>query len=196
MKIDDVDPMAYIEGAFLDAEAEAKAKRPAAEKAEKAPRPKREESLLVEAVRKARPVEEVGEPINPPSKLKKTGMRAPRPRRASKKQARAPLPTYVSELIQRAPKNMTFLASLYDDGVTQKYYSSKFSETREELIRRMLDPELNLEDTARLLGVCPATVRRYTNRGWLKHHRTKGNQRRFTLTGIVEFVEEYGRDPS
>jgi excisionase family DNA binding protein len=79
--------------------------------------------------------------------------------------------------------------------VTQKYYTREFGESREDLIRRLVDPELSLEETARLLGVCPATVRRYTNRGWLRHHRTKGNQRRFRLSGLVDFVERYGRNP-
>jgi hypothetical protein len=33
-------------------------------------------------------------------------------------------------------------------------------------------------------------VRRYTNRGWLRHFRTEGNQRRFRLSDIVAFLEE------
>ena len=55
------------------------------------------------------------------------------------------------------------------------------------MIERLLDPQLSLEETSRLLGVCPATVRRYTNRGWLDHHRTTGGQRRFKLSDIVVF---------
>jgi excisionase family DNA binding protein len=58
---------------------------------------------------------------------------------------------------------------------------------------KIANPELTLEETANLLGVCPATVRRYTNKGWLRHHRTKGNQRRFFLADIAEFVEEFAR---
>jgi hypothetical protein len=188
MRKDEIDPLAYIEGAFIDTT-----------KVQQEPSGNGHSTLssarpMVET-KAAKPVEELGEPIEAPAKLKKTGMRAPRPRRAAKDSARSPIPKNIAHLIQRAPHNLTFLASLYDDSITQRYYSSKFKESREELIRRMLDPELNLEDTARLLGVCPATVRRYTNRGWLKHHRTNGNQRRFTLSGIVEFVEAYGRNP-
>ncbi|MBS1713361.1 MAG: helix-turn-helix domain-containing protein [Armatimonadetes bacterium] len=63
------------------------------------------------------------------------------------------------------------------------------------MIRRLLDPELSLEEVSRLLGVCPATVRRYTNKGWLEHHRTKGGQRRFRLSGLVRFVDKHGRIP-
>lgn len=128
-------------------------------------------------------------------RLKKTQMNAPRPRR---KQNGLPSPIVddrMEHVWMLLPKNLKFLAGVYDDGVTQKYYTKEFGESREELIRRIVDPELSLEETARLLGVCPATVRRYTNRGWLRHHRTRGNQRRFRLSGVVDFVERYGRNP-
>jgi excisionase family DNA binding protein len=93
------------------------------------------------------------------------------------------------------PKNVEFLCSFYDDAVTANYYRGEFKESRQDLIRRLLDPELSLEETSRLLGVCPATVRRYTNRGWLAHHRTGGGQRRFRLSSVVKFVNEHGRFP-
>ncbi len=47
-------------------------------------------------------------------------------------------------------------------------------ETREELLARLLDPTLTLEETARILEVCPTTVRRYTNKGILPHERSAG----------------------
>lgn len=62
-------------------------------------------------------------------------------------------------------------------------------ETREQLVERLLDPTLTLQEAALLLGVCPTTVRRYTNRGILKCFRTPGNQRRFKLSDILEFME-------
>jgi len=61
-------------------------------------------------------------------------------------------------------------------------------ETRDELIERLMDPELTLQETAKLLNVCPTTVRRYTNRGVLNHFRTPGNQRRFRLSDVLEFM--------
>jgi len=70
----------------------------------------------------------------------------------------------------------------------QKSYKD-FKETRGELLQRLLDPPLGLDDTARILNVCPATVRRYTNRGLLKHFRTAGNQRRFRLSDVLAFLE-------
>ncbi len=67
--------------------------------------------------------------------------------------------------------------------------ASGAKETREELIERMLDPTLTLRETATLLGVCPTTVRRYTKRGVLKCFRTPGNQRRFRLSDVLDFIE-------
>jgi excisionase family DNA binding protein len=74
----------------------------------------------------------------------------------------------------------------------QRYYS-RFRETRAELIQRLLDPPLTLEETARILNVCPMTVRRYTNRGVLPHFRTGGDQRRFRLSDVLAFMERQGR---
>jgi excisionase family DNA binding protein len=97
---------------------------------------------------------------------------------------------------------MEFLAR--DAGKAAEKYSTRgFGESRHELIERLLDPPLTLEETARLLGVCPTTVRRYTNKGVLSHFRTAGNQRRFRLSDIVAFVESHllaqgpspGQDP-
>jgi excisionase family DNA binding protein len=66
-------------------------------------------------------------------------------------------------------------------------------ETREELLIRLLDPTLTLEETARMLEVCPTTVRRYTNKGILPHERSQGNQRRFKLSSVLAFLELQGR---
>ncbi len=63
-------------------------------------------------------------------------------------------------------------------------------ETREELLRRLVDPTLTLEETACILEVCPTTVRRYTNRGILPHERSAGNQRRFKLSSVLAFKED------
>ena len=62
-------------------------------------------------------------------------------------------------------------------------------EDREQLLQRLLDPLISLEEAAKLLEVCPTTVRRYTNKGLLKHYRTAGNQRRFKLSDILAFLE-------
>jgi len=67
--------------------------------------------------------------------------------------------------------------------------SKRLEETRGELLQRLLDPQISLEEAARILNVCPTTVRRYTNRGLLKHFRTPGNQRRFRLSDVLAFLE-------
>lgn len=130
------------------------------------------------------------------TKFKRTTMSAPRPRRAKNGQETAQrIDPELQEIWELLPKNIDFLCAFYDDSVTKNYYRGEFKESRQDLVKRLLDPELSLEETSRLLGVCPATVRRYTNREWLKHHRTVGGQRRFRLSDVVRFVHEHGRFP-
>jgi excisionase family DNA binding protein len=93
---------------------------------------------------------------------------------------------------RRLPRHIQLLASISDvkeEEVARKYYTRDFKETRQQLINRLLNPTLTLEETARVLGVCPATVRRYTNRGVLPHFRTVGQQRRFRLSDVLLFLE-------
>jgi excisionase family DNA binding protein len=170
VKQKDFDPYAYIENAFLD--------RPAPV----------EESLDGNGSDKG---ELDGKSR---TRFKKTTMSAPRPRR-SRENSAGEIDPELKDCWETLPKSIEFLCSFYDDSVTANYYRGEFKESRNDLIRRLLDPELTLEETSRLLGVCPATVRRYTNRGWLAHHRTNGGQRRFRLSNIVRFVEEHGRFP-
>jgi excisionase family DNA binding protein len=66
-------------------------------------------------------------------------------------------------------------------------------ETREELLSRLIDPTLTLEETAKILEVCPTTVRRYTNKGILPHERSQGNQRRFKLSRVLAFRDAQTR---
>jgi len=114
-----------------------------------------------------------------------------RKRRGKKLSPDAIVPPEADELWAKLPQYLRYLAEWTDDGVTRKYYPVRGrDESREELIARLTDPVLTLEETARLLGVCPATIRRYTDRGWLRCFRTEGNQRRFRLSDIVAFLEE------
>jgi len=108
-----------------------------------------------------------------------------------KRDPKAIVPPEADEVWAKLPQYLRYLAEWTDDSVTRKYYPVRGrDESREELIARLTDPVLTLEETARLLGVCPATVRRYTDRGWLRCFRTEGNQRRFRLSDIVAFLEE------
>lgn len=89
----------------------------------------------------------------------------------------ARLPSQIQNLIESAQVE-----------VAQHSYKT-FKESRAGLIQRLLDPPITLEEAARILNVCPTTVRRYTNRGVLKHFRTAGNQRRFRLSDVLSFME-------
>jgi excisionase family DNA binding protein len=188
------DPLAYIENAFLD-------------KSEQAKKADSKNDLDVDiptigsylhngngtTALLERPAPAVE---NPRARFRKTVMSAPRPRRAKKEAPKEPeIDPALQTVWEALPKNIEFLCSFYDDSVTANYYRGEFKESRQDLIKRLLDPELTLEETSRLLGVCPATVRRYTNRQWLSHHRTTGGQRRFRLSDIVRFVELHGRFP-
>lgn len=66
------------------------------------------------------------------------------------------------------------------------------NETREEIIRRLLDPELTMHEAAALLNLSKATVRRYTVLGKLQCSRTAGGQRRFRLSDLLTFLEAGG----
>lgn len=185
MKKTEFDPLEYIENAFLD---------------KRRPEPK------LDVTDPSKPIPSIGAYIHQDEKeivggmdlrekkrFKKTQMSAPRPRRASARTAH--IDPELREAWENLPKSVAFLMEFFDDSVTSHYYRGEFKESRNDLVRRILDPELSLEETARLLGVCPATIRRYTNRGWLPHHRTQGGQRRFRLSGVVQFVESHGRFP-
>jgi excisionase family DNA binding protein len=128
-------------------------------------------------------------------KFRKTTLNAPRPRRAKEAKGSPIMNDELKQFLQELPRQIDFLSTYFTDDVTNNYYTGDFKESRRDLILRLLNPELSLEDVSRLLGVCPATVRRYTNRGWLEHHRTKGGQRRFRLSGVVKFVQNHGRHP-
>jgi len=110
-----------------------------------------------------------------------------------------------ADLWAQVPRHVQTLLALErreeDKEVAQSSYKRPFQEKRAELIARILDPVLSLEDTARLLNVCPTTVRRYTNKGILTHYRKEPErpsentteretrQRRFRLSDILTFLE-------
>jgi excisionase family DNA binding protein len=94
----------------------------------------------------------------------------------------------IKEKWDRMPHHLQILFGTTDSEIAQGSYK-KFKENRGVLIERLLDPSISLEETARILHVCPTTVRRYTNKGTLKHFRTAGNQRRFKLSDVLSFLE-------
>jgi len=101
-------------------------------------------------------------------------------------------PQEVAARTARAARHRSLLQEIRGSEAGQKDPRVQGRESREELLHRLLDPLLTLEETSRLLGVCPTTVRRYTNKGQLKHLRTQGNQRRFRFSDVMEFLESRG----
>lgn len=115
---------------------------------------------------------------------------APKPKRVSRKVESS---ASLQEKWDRMPHHLqTLFGVSAGEEVAQNSYKT-FKENRGELIQRLLDPPITLEEAARVLNVCPTTVRRYTNRGILKHFRTAGNQRRFRLSDVLTFMETKGR---
>ena len=102
---------------------------------------------------------------------------------------RTPTEITPTSLWTLVPKHIQVLVAMGSDEVAQNSYKRSFKESRIEMINHLLNPTLSLEDTARLINVCPTTVRRYTNRGLLTHQRTKGDQRRFKLSDVLAFLE-------
>lgn len=139
----------------------------------------------------------------------------PRPRRLPRasfrqtgKMVPEPVPAYAAsnESWSGASKYAPLLLALErldeEREVAQSSYKKPFQEKRRELIQRLLDPILTLEEAARLLNVCPTTVRRYTNKGILTYYRKEPastgrtelrteketRQRRFRLSDILNFL--------
>lgn len=126
--------------------------------------------------------------------------RPPKASRAADESRRQPRVSYAQiarqQGIHRAVSRVTTQRDqrrLPLDLPARKKASRVAEETREELLGRLLDPELTLAETAKILEVCPATVRRYADRGVLPHHRTPGNQRRFKLRDVLAFLARADR---
>ena len=186
LKKKEFDPLAYIESGFLDTPGRGKSNGEG----------NGELDLSLPSMKEYLSGSKGSAKDEPRGKrFRKTEMSAPRPRRVKAEKKAPKIDPKLQEVWQSLPRNIEFLVSFFDDSITANYYRGEFKESREDLIKRLLDPQLSLEETSRLLGVCPATIRRYTNRGWLNHHRTEGGQRRFRLSDVVKFVEAHGRFP-
>ena len=99
----------------------------------------------------------------------------------SKPKAKAPIKT-------KTDKVQTM--KLFEEEVEKARRKRNPKRTREHLIENLLDPIISLDEAAVILNVCKTTVRRYTNGGKLECIRTPGNQRRFRLSTVLEFLEE------
>lgn len=158
--------------------------------------------LIEEPKRKESPAPEIEEPRPQVSAAK------PQIRETTEQLAEKPAPVRVAQAVKpasatddktsfeekwgRLPRHLQTLFAENVEEVAQHSYKS-FKETRAQLIERLLDPIISLEEAARILNVCPTTVRRYTNRGVLPCLRTAGNQRRFRLSDVLNFMESQAR---
>ncbi len=112
---------------------------------------------------------------------------------------------------EMAARMMQLLALPEVEGITSSSPAiAEALQSRAALIDRLINPVLTLEETARLLNVCAATVRRYNNRGILKAYRKEPvrsvrtndeeaagretRQRRFRLADVMEFLEKQQAD--
>lgn len=104
----------------------------------------------------------------------------------------APLPSRTPDRIAQAPRrraNLKPKAEVAPESSVNARRRSGF-ETRAQLIERLNNPMLTLQETSLILRVCPATVRRYSNSGLLPHIRTEGNQRRFRWRDVQLLMRE------
>jgi excisionase family DNA binding protein len=137
------------------------------------------------------PAPPVAKPVSAPAPVAEKVIERSRPPRLDNKPVQPPASLDhpgTQEMWDRLPKHVQLLVGMHPTEIAQRSYK-KFRESREDLVQRLLDPTISLEETARILNVCPTTVRRYTNRDALKHLRTAGNQRRFRLSDVLAFME-------
>lgn len=129
------------------------------------------------------------EPVAQPEPVVPQQSAPPEPTPVPKAQPQAPKAPQPSrdDRWDRLPRHLQTLFAGETREVAQRSYKT-FKESRDQLIERLMDPVISLEEAARILNVCPTTVRRYTNRGVLKCLRTAGNQRRFRLSDVLGFM--------
>ena len=72
----------------------------------------------------------------------------------------------------------------------KKWIRDEKNDKRRFLLLDLLNPTLTLEEARTILQVCSTTARRWTNEGKLGCFRTKGGQRRFLLSHVLECLEE------
>jgi excisionase family DNA binding protein len=77
-------------------------------------------------------------------------------------------------------------------GVARRAGRPPLTESRDAIIRRLLDPDLTLHEAASILNLSKATLRRYTDQGKLICQRTGGGQRRFKLSDVLALLEQRG----
>lgn len=106
------------------------------------------------------------------------------PASALSRRQRTPRPI---ELQQPLPMDLGVAARL-----ARRAGRPPLTESRDAIIRRLLDPDLTLHEAASILNLSKATLRRYTDQGKLICQRTGGGQRRFKLSDVLALLEQRG----
>lgn len=149
-------------------------------------------SYLERSVKDAKPLQETRSlptapvpPTGAPPRPGPTNLPVPAPKAspARARRQRKPLPI---DLQQPLPMN------LGPTRPTRPAGRPPLTETRDEIIRRLLDPDLSLHEAAAILNLSKATLRRYTDQGKLQCRRTGGGQRRFKLSDVLALLEQRG----
>ena len=123
------------------------------------------------------------QPQPPPAPARLPALpREPAPARPGRQRAPRPI-----ELQQPLPMNLGAAARL-----AQRAGRPPLTESRDAIIRRVLDPDLTLHEAAAILNLSKATLRRYTDQGKLICQRTGGGQRRFKLSDVLALLEQRG----
>ena len=141
-----------------------------------------EESVLAEEEPEAGPPPEVAPPV--------AAERPPPPARVPAAPSDLQAPEFQTRRLQALLGRQQRLPLEVEEEKPTRRGNQPARESREKLIERLLDPVLSIEEASTLLGVCATSVRRYTNRGVLKCFRTPGNQRRFRLSDVLDFMEK------
>ncbi|MFH1537866.1 MAG: helix-turn-helix domain-containing protein [bacterium] len=113
--------------------------------------------------------------------------------KAAEKSTKGTPPSSARKAAPRAAQSRPRVAPASLPAAPPAHPDGKRKETREEILERLVNPTLSLDEVAKIVGVCKATIRRYTAKGVLPHYRTPGNQRRFKLNDILQFLEEQRR---
>lgn len=147
------------------------------------------ENVAVEEPVETESVEAVTEVESPKVEKAEPEVTKPEPPKVEKKKAKGKK-TRGKKKKDREGELELFESVKEHQTVSRQRLTRKSKFEREELIEKLLDPVISLEEAATLIGVCKTTVRRYTNKGELECLRTPGQQRRFKLSQVLEFVKK------
>src|SRR5438132_7807929 len=153
-------------------------------------------SYLERSVRDARPPSDPGNLAPPPAASGGRSLtRAPQARApAAPAPAGPPRPRRPRKIAMSVELQQHLPIELGPSRPVRRAGRPPLTETRDEIIHRLMDPDLTLHETAAILSLSKATLRRYTDQGKLPCRRTAGGQRRFKLSEVLVLLEQRGEE--